>query len=108
MAAERALKPGGQLAVVTFHSVEDRMFKRFLTARAGAGGNANRFAPEVERDAPQFTIKSRKAIGPDAQELEENPRSRSAKLRVATRTDAPAGTIEAKAIGMPMMREKKQ
>ena len=108
MAAERALKPGGQLAVVTFHSVEDRMVKRFLTARAGAGGNANRFAPEVERDAPQFTIKSRKAIGPDAQELEENPRSRSAKLRVATRTDAPAGTIEAKAIGMPMMREKKQ
>jgi len=108
MAAERALKPGGKLAVVTFHSVEDRMVKRFLTARAGAGGNANRFAPEVEQDAPQFTLKSRKAIGPDAQELEENPRSRSAKLRVATRTDAPAGSIEAKAIGMPMMREKKQ
>jgi 16S rRNA (cytosine1402-N4)-methyltransferase len=108
MAAERALKPGGKLAVVTFHSVEDRMVKRFLTARAGAGGNANRFAPEVEQDAPQFEMKSRKAIGPDAQELEENPRARSAKLRVATRTDAPAGTIEAKAIGMPMMREKKQ
>ncbi len=108
MAAERALKPGGMLAVVTFHSVEDRMVKRFLTARAGAGGNANRFAPEVIKDAPQFEIKSRKAIGPDAQELEENPRSRSAKLRVATRTDAPAGRIEAKAIGMPMMREKKQ
>jgi 16S rRNA (cytosine1402-N4)-methyltransferase len=108
MAAERALKPGGQLAVVTFHSVEDRMVKRFMTARAGAGGNANRFAPEIEQDAPQFTLKSRKAIGPDAQELEENPRSRSAKLRVATRTDAPAGSIDAKAIGMPMMREKKQ
>jgi len=108
MAAERALKPGGKLAVVTFHSVEDRMVKRFLTARAGAGGNANRFAPEVQQDAPQFTMKSRKAIGPDDQELEENPRSRSAKLRVATRTDAPAGSIEAKAIGMPMMRGKKQ
>ncbi|KEJ89344.1 16S rRNA (cytosine(1402)-N(4))-methyltransferase RsmH [Sulfitobacter donghicola] len=108
MAAERALKPGGKLAVVTFHSVEDRMVKRFLTARAGAGGNANRFAPQVEQEAPQFVIKSRKAIGPDAQELEENPRSRSAKLRVATRTDAPAGAIEAKAIGMPMMRGKKQ
>lgn len=106
MAAERALKPGGQLAVVTFHSVEDRMVKRFLTARAGAGGNANRFAPEMVQDAPQFTMKSRKAIGPDAQELDENPRSRSAKLRVATRTDAPAGTIEARAIGMPMMRGK--
>ena len=108
MAAERALKPGGKLAVVTFHSVEDRMVKRFLTARAGAGGNANRFAPEVKQEAAQFEIKSRKAIGPDAEELEVNPRSRSAKLRVATRTDAPAGSIEAKAIGMPMMKGKKQ
>jgi 16S rRNA (cytosine1402-N4)-methyltransferase len=104
MAAERALKPGGQLAVVTFHSVEDRMVKRFLTARAGAGGNANRFAPEIEAPAPQFKIVKRKAIGPDAQELEENPRSRSAKLRVAIRTDAPAGSIDAKALGMPMVR----
>lgn len=108
MAAERALRPGGQLAVVTFHSVEDRMVKRFLTARAGAGGNANRFAPEVVQDAPRFTIKSRKAIGPDAQELAENPRSRSAKLRIGTRTDAPAGGIDAKAIGMPMMKGKNQ
>ena len=104
MAAERALKPGGQLAVVTFHSVEDRMVKRFLTARAGAGGNANRFAPEIEAPEPQFKILKRKAIGPDAQELEENPRSRSAKLRVAIRTDAPAGSIDAKTLGMPMVR----
>ncbi|EEB84469.1 16S rRNA (cytosine(1402)-N(4))-methyltransferase RsmH [Roseobacter sp. GAI101] len=104
MAAERALKPGGQLAVVTFHSVEDRMVKRFLTARAGAGGNANRFAPEMESEPPQFIVKKRKAIGPDAQELEENPRSRSAKLRVAIRTDAPAGAVDAKSIGMPMVK----
>lgn len=104
MAAERALKPGGQLAVVTFHSVEDRMVKRFLTARSGSGGNANRFAPEMQRDAPQFTVKSRKAIGPDAEELAENPRSRSAKLRVATRTDAPSGGVDAKSIGMPMVK----
>jgi 16S rRNA (cytosine1402-N4)-methyltransferase len=104
MAAERALKPGGQLAVVTFHSVEDRMVKRFLTARAGAGGNANRFAPEIDAPAPQFKILKRKASGPDAQELEENPRSRSAKLRVAVRTDASAGSIDGKALGMPMVR----
>ena len=104
MAAERALKPGGQLAVVTFHSVEDRMVKRFLTARAGTGGNANRFAPEIETEAPQFIVKKRKAIGPDAQELEENPRSRSAKLRVAIRTDVPAGAVDAKSIGMPMVK----
>lgn len=104
MAAERALKPGGKLAVVTFHSVEDRMVKRFLTARSGSGGNANRFAPERHQDAPQFAIKSRKAIGPDAEELDENPRSRSAKLRVATRTDAPSGAVDAKSIGMPMVK----
>ncbi|MFK7838055.1 MAG: 16S rRNA (cytosine(1402)-N(4))-methyltransferase RsmH [Sulfitobacter sp.] len=104
MAAERALKPGGQLAVVTFHSVEDRMVKRFLTARSGGGGNANRYAPETQRAAPQFTVTKRKAIGPDAQELAENPRSRSAKLRVAIRTDAPSGEIDAKSIGMPMVK----
>ena len=101
MAAERVLKPGGQLAVVTFHSVEDRMVKRFLTARSGAGGNANRYAPELNVVPAQFTVRSRKAIGPDEQELQDNPRSRSAKLRVAVRTDAPAGEVDAKSIGMP-------
>lgn len=104
MAAERALKPGGQLAVVTFHSVEDRMVKRFLTARSGGGGNANRYAPETQRAAPQFKVEKRKAIGPDAQELDENPRSRSAKLRVAIRTDAPSGEVDAKSLGMPMVK----
>lgn len=107
MAAERALKPGGQLAVVTFHSVEDRMVKRFLTARSGKAGNANRYAPLIEAEPVQFTVKSRKAIGPDDQELAENPRSRSAKLRVATRTDAPSGEIDAKTIGMPVANRAK-
>lgn len=106
MAAERALKPGGQLAVVTFHSVEDRMVKRYLTARSGGGGNANRFAPETQREAPAFRVEKRKAIGPDADELAENPRSRSAKLRVAIRTDAPSGETDAKSIGMPLMKER--
>lgn len=105
MAAERVLKPGGQLAVVTFHSVEDRMVKRFLTARAGAGGNANRYAPQIEREAPGFTLKSRKAIAAPADEIAANPRARSAKLRVATRTDAPAREIDAKTIGMPLVKE---
>ena len=104
MAAERALKPGGALAVVTFHSVEDRMVKRFLTARAGTGGNANRYAPEIHRDAPAFTVKSRKAIAADADEVAANPRARSAKLRVAVRTDAPAGEIDAKSVGMPTVK----
>jgi len=105
MAAERALKPGGQLAVVTFHSVEDRMVKRFLAARSGKTANANRYAPETTQEVAAFNVKSRKAIGPDDQELAENPRSRSAKLRVATRTDAPAKDIDPKELGMPMMRE---
>ncbi|KIC47602.1 16S rRNA methyltransferase [Ruegeria sp. ANG-S4] len=103
MAAERALKPGGQLAVVTFHSIEDRMVKRFFQSRAGKTGRANRYAPEMAQDQPQFTLKTRKAVGPDDRELQENPRARSAKLRVAVRTDAPAGEIEARAIGMPQL-----
>ncbi|MEC3859984.1 16S rRNA (cytosine(1402)-N(4))-methyltransferase RsmH [Mesobacterium sp. TK19101] len=104
MAAEQVLKPGGKLAVVTFHSVEDRMVKRFLQARAGQGGHANRYAPQQDIAAPQFTLLSRKAIGPDDVELAENPRSRSAKLRVAQRTDAPAGEIDPKSIAMPQLK----
>ncbi|WP_299654232.1 16S rRNA (cytosine(1402)-N(4))-methyltransferase RsmH [uncultured Tateyamaria sp.] len=104
MAAERALKPGGKLAVVTFHSVEDRMVKRFMTARGGRQANANRYAPEVESAPAQFELRTRKAIGPDKDELEMNPRSRSAKLRVAVRTDAAPGEIDAKSIGMPQVR----
>ncbi len=104
MAAERVLKPGGQLAVVTFHSVEDRMVKRFLQARAGQTGRANRYAPQAEMPDPQFELVTRKAIAPDAEELTDNPRARSAKLRVARRTEAPAGAIDAKSIAMPQLR----
>lgn len=104
MAAERALKPGGLLAVVSFHSVEDRMVKRFLQQRSGGEGNANRYAPALAAVKPQFELLGRKAIGPDDQELAENPRSRSAKLRVARRTDAPAGEVDPKKIGMPMKK----
>ncbi|MEL7092107.1 MAG: 16S rRNA (cytosine(1402)-N(4))-methyltransferase RsmH [Pseudomonadota bacterium] len=104
MAAERALKPGGQLAVVTFHSVEDRMVKRFLTARAGQGGNANRYAPATDGPEPAFSVTRRKAIAPTDAEIAANPRARSAKLRVATRTDAPSGAIDPKSIGMPQVK----
>jgi len=103
-AAERALKPGGQLAVVTFHSIEDRMVKRFFQARSGGGGTGSRHAPEILHDAPQFTVKTRKAVGPDAAELAQNPRSRSAKLRVAMRTEAPAGVTDRKSLGMPLLK----
>ncbi|MEL7260306.1 MAG: 16S rRNA (cytosine(1402)-N(4))-methyltransferase RsmH [Pseudomonadota bacterium] len=104
MASERALKPGGQLAVVTFHSVEDRMVKRFLTARSGGAGRANRYAPETQAEAPAFALRSRKAIAPSPAEIQANPRARSAKLRVATRTDAPSGALDPKSIGMPQVQ----
>ena len=108
MAAERALKPGGKLAVVTFHSIEDRMVKRFLQIRAGQTGRGSRHAPEVEQPDPQFILRPRKAIAPDAQELEENPRARSARLRVAVRTEAPAGEVDPRAIGMPQPKEARR
>mgnify|MGYP001544609554 CR=1 FL=1 len=101
MAAERALKPGGLLAVVTFHSVEDRMVKRFIQLRSGGGGNANRYAPEAEHEAPAFERVNRKAIEAGSEELAVNPRSRSARLRVARRTDAPAGTVAPRDLGVP-------
>ncbi|MGH1465186.1 MAG: 16S rRNA (cytosine(1402)-N(4))-methyltransferase RsmH [Cognatishimia sp.] len=103
MAAERALKPGGLLAVVTFHSIEDRMVKKYMQARSGRMGGGNRYAPELAQEAPAFELLTRKAVGPDKQELEENPRSRSAKLRVARRTNAPAGGVDGKKIGMPTL-----
>ena len=100
-AAERALKPGGKLAVVTFHSLEDRVVKRYLAARSGGAGRANRYAPAVEEEKPQFKLLSRRAIGPDDDELAVNPRARSAKLRVAQRTDAPSGDMPRTGLGMP-------
>ena len=77
-AAERALKPGGMLAVVTFHSIEDRMVKRFLQDRSDGGGGGSRHAPAPQERPRQFRLKSRKAIVADAAELAANPRARSA------------------------------
>jgi 16S rRNA (cytosine1402-N4)-methyltransferase len=106
MAAEAALKPGGKLAVVTFHSVEDRMVKRFLQLRSGGVANANRFAPETAQPSVGFTLTSKKAIAPDAQELAENPRSRSAKLRTAIRTDSASKPVDPGDLGMPQVQQK--
>ncbi|MDF1715627.1 MAG: 16S rRNA (cytosine(1402)-N(4))-methyltransferase RsmH [Antarcticimicrobium sp.] len=105
MAAERALRPGGKLAVVSFHSIEDRMVKRFLQSRAGQTGRGSRHAPEVAQVDPQFILRPRKAIAPDDAELAENPRARSARLRVAVRTEAPAGSVDPREIGMPQPKD---
>ncbi|MGC9419857.1 MAG: 16S rRNA (cytosine(1402)-N(4))-methyltransferase RsmH [Rhodovulum sp.] len=104
-AAERALAPGGKLAVVTFHSIEDRIVKRFLQLRAGQGGGGSRYAPEQPQEEPRFTLLSRKATPPDEAELAANPRARSAKLRVAIRTGAPAGPVDRGALGLPKIME---
>ena len=73
-AAERALKPGGRLAVVTFHSLEDRVVKRFFQLRSGGDGQGSRHAPARDAPAPAFAMITRKAVGPDAAELAANPR----------------------------------
>jgi len=100
-AAERALKPGGQLAVVTFHSLEDRVVKRFFQLASSEGGGGSRYAPEREVEVPRFHLPSKKAIGPDEAELAENPRARSARLRVAIRTEAPAEAVDRARLGLP-------
>jgi 16S rRNA (cytosine1402-N4)-methyltransferase len=106
-AAERALKPGGPLAVVTFHSLEDRVVKRFFQLRSGGDGQGSRHAPARAAMAPAFTMITRKAIGPDAAELALNPRARSAKLRIGRRTGAPAGRADPAALGLPRLPKMK-
>jgi 16S rRNA (cytosine1402-N4)-methyltransferase len=96
-AAERLLAPGGRLAVVSFHSLEDRRVKSFLRTRSGRAPSASRHTPEAilgkaaER-RPTFTLPSTRPIGPSDAETAANPRARSARLRVGHRTDAPAWT----------------
>ncbi len=89
-AAERLLRPGGRLAVVTFHSLEDRLVKQFLAERTGRVGGGSRHAPAAKRAEPSFEALTRKPVSPSAAEQSANPRARSAKLRAARRTHAPA------------------
>jgi 16S rRNA (cytosine1402-N4)-methyltransferase len=99
-AAERALRPGGVLAVVSFHSLEDRIVKRFL-ADAEARTRGNRYAPDVAPQPPRFRDLARGGIAPDATEIAANPRARSARLRLAERTDAPPAPPPAASLGVP-------
>jgi 16S rRNA (cytosine1402-N4)-methyltransferase len=93
-AAERVLKPGGRLAVVTFHSLEDRMVKRFLRDRSGAAPAGSRHAPQAAAPAaPSFESVGRGIRAGEA-EVAANPRARSATLRTARRTAAPAWTAQ--------------
>lgn len=91
-AAEQLLSPGGRLAVVSFHSLEDRKVKEFLLARSGQGPRPSRHLPddgEAGR-APSFTLLKRGTIKASGQEIKINPRARSARLRAAERTSSPS------------------
>jgi 16S rRNA (cytosine1402-N4)-methyltransferase len=92
LAAEKLLRPGGRLVVVSFHSLEDGIVKQFLTERSGRGSRGSRYLPESvgDRPDPTFTLPTKKAVFPSDNEIAENPRSRSARMRVGVRTDSPA------------------
>jgi 16S rRNA (cytosine1402-N4)-methyltransferase len=86
-AAERILKPGGRLVVVSFHSLEDRMVKNFFAERSRAP-TGSRHLPEVDAPPPTFTILTKRPVVADEREVAQNPRARSAKLRAGERTQA--------------------
>ena len=96
-AAERVLAPGGRLAVVSFHSLEDRIVKAFLSERAGRTPAASRHAPPTPQGpAPSFDLLFNGARAASDAEVAANPRARSAKLRAAVRTDAPVWPAQRK------------
>lgn len=90
-AAERILEPGGRLAVVAFHSLEDRVVKDFLRRRSGEAPRASRHVPEDHAaPAASFRLVTRRPATPGTGEVAANPRARSARLRTAERTEADA------------------
>jgi len=94
LAAERLLRPGGHLCVVTFHSLEDRIVKQFLRERCGESA-PSRYVPEVkERATPSFKLLFKGAKKAEEEEIADNPRARSAKLRVGVRTSAPPYLVD--------------
>jgi 16S rRNA (cytosine1402-N4)-methyltransferase len=103
-AAEHALKPGGRLVVVSFHSLEDRIVKNFLSAR-GRAPATSRHQPEVAAAPPSFRLLTRKPEIPGDAEIAANPRARSAKLRAAERTEAPAIPVEDASPQLPSLAD---
>ncbi|PRD45391.1 16S rRNA (cytosine(1402)-N(4))-methyltransferase RsmH [Phyllobacterium phragmitis] len=101
-AAERMLEPGGRLVVVTFHSLEDRIVKRFFADRLGGSGGS-RHLPQVQERLPSFTPLGKGVVGPSPEEEERNPRARSAKLRAAVRTANPPLAADLSIFGLPKL-----
>ena len=102
-AAERALAPGGRMVIVTFHSLEDRIVKRFFADRSRTRGGGSRHMPETDVPPATFEMLVKGAREPSDAEIERNPRARSAKLRAARRTDAPARALDVAAFGVPRL-----
>jgi 16S rRNA (cytosine1402-N4)-methyltransferase len=88
-AAERSLNPDGRLAIVSFHSLEDRIVKQFLTVRSGRDTRGSRHTPARTQRAATFALFGPQPRIPSAAEIDANPRARSAKLRAGVRTAAP-------------------
>lgn len=101
--AERLLKPGGRLVLVTFHSLEDRIVKRFLASRGGRSGQGSRHIPQssIELRAPSFRIVNPRPLTSSKGETQVNPRARSARLRAGVRTTAEPWEIEFSDLGVP-------
>ena len=96
-AAERVLKPGGRLVVVSFHSLEDRIVKTFLADRAGTRAGS-RHAPAAAGSPATFKVLTKRPVTPSEAETVDNPRARSAKLRAGERTAAAVGKVQAPAL----------
>jgi 16S rRNA (cytosine1402-N4)-methyltransferase len=101
-AAEAVLAEGGRLVVVAFHSLEDRIVKRFLQQRCREA-QVSRHQPSASAAPPTFTLLTRRAVQPGAAEIAANPRARSARLRAAVRTGAHARAIDFRAVGVPQL-----
>jgi 16S rRNA (cytosine1402-N4)-methyltransferase len=104
-AAERLLRARGRVAIVTFHSLEDRIAKRFLASRSAPPPRVSRHLPEAGGKilAPSFQLLNRRPVEPDRREIARNPRARSARLRAALRTAAPAHPLDLAALGIPRL-----
>lgn len=104
-AAERVLRPGGRLVLVSFHSLEDRIVKRFFQDRTRTRGGGSRHMPEEEVPPATFQLLTRKAVEAAGAETQVNPRARSAKLRAGRRTEADARALDIHAAGVPRLAE---
>lgn len=102
-AAERCLEPGGRLVVVTFHSLEDRIVKRFFQERSKTHAGGSRYMPEQDLAAPSFDMLVKGGVGPGDDELARNPRARSARMRAGLRTDAAPHDLDARGLGLPRL-----